>query len=153
MTTTNNRLVFGSDEARDLLEQSKANEKTRKINSKLESLINGVQEIGELIAGVRGIEKKRGFQPKIEELLRKVNWLQVDTSCTWNIANELTETSDMLDNAAYIIQNIMEQLDVDERNNLPNNVLNAVLYAEEFLEQEPNERVNATENIIGLFES
>lgn len=153
MTTTNNRLVFGSDEARDLLEQSKSNEKTRKINSKLESLIDGVQEIGELIAGVRDIEKKRGFQPKIEELLRETNWLQVDTSCTWNIANGLTETNDMLDNAVYTMQNIIEQLDVDERNNLPNNVLNAVLYAEEFLAQEPNKRVNATENIIGLFES
>lgn len=153
MNTTNNRLVFGSDEANDLLKQAKTNEKTHKINSKFESLIDGVQKIGELIIGVRDIEKKRGFQPKIEELLRETNWLQVDTSCTWNIANELTETNDMLDSAAYTMQNIIEQLDVDERNNLPNNVLNAVLYAEEFLAQEPNKRVNATENIIGLFES
>lgn len=146
MTTKSNRLVFGSDEANHLLKQSKASEKTRKINSKLESLIDGVQEIGELIAGVRDVEGQREFQPKIEELLREVNWLMVDTSCTWNIANELTETNDMLDNAAYAMKQAAECLN-------SNDAEQAQLYLNEFLAQEPHKRIDATENIIGLFES
>lgn len=146
MNTTNNRLVFGSDEANDLLKQSKANEKYREINSELESLIDGVGKIGELILGVRDIEKQRKFQPKIEELLRELNWLMVDAGCTWNISNELTETNDMLENAAYAMKQAAECLD-------NNDVEQAKLYLSEFLAQEPNKRANATETVIGLFES
>ncbi len=149
MTTNQNRLVFGSDEANELLAKSKADKQNRLIKSKLNSLIDGVEEIGGLIAGVRGSENQRVFQPKIEELLREVNYLMIDASCDWSVSDELQETASLLDNAIYAMTSIAETLDMyQDKDDCPNEITKSLLYIAEFLAQSPDKRVTAAENAI-----